>query len=187
MGTSVNQASPKTVAWRAVMTAYGTPSVPPKRVLSLLARAASVDPEANVFKLLASPVVARCLELALEHDDPKAATVAVNREVVRLRAAGLETVLARRAVVQSYQAPGRAMQYARALFSGACEYLASRDLPGLVGSTGRLRTVNDLRLLKAELAREAERAVDRAGPPPTTPTPQSWREYTEAVLRELQR
>ena len=185
MGTSVNQSSPPTPAWRAVVAAYTTPSVPAKRVLSLLVRAASKDPGTNLFTRLESPVVARCLQIALQHDNPRAAGAAVNREIVESKAAGLETVLARRAVMQSYQAPARAAEYARALFSGACEYLASRDLPGLVGNTDRLRTVTDLRVFKVKLVREVERAVDRAGPPPTVLTPQTWSEYAKSIVQEL--
>jgi len=137
--------------------------------------------------LLQDATIARCLAATTNSASPAEAVDAATHEVVEARADGLAAELACRASVMSFSHEDRALGFSEELFAGASDYLVSRDASGFVGVSQRLRTVEDLSRLKAEIGAAVRARVHDVGPPPGDYDPVSWGDYVRRVTIGLRR
>lgn len=187
MGTSISQGSPATPNWRAVAAGYRSGNIRPERVVRELWRAAQSDAEFDWAELLATPIIFTCLHVAVESEGAAQAASRAAREIVLSRQISLATDVARRAVVQSFNAEDRAQGFAEALFAEASSYLVSRDLPAFVGRGGRCRTVGDSVGFKETMRERVTDVVRGLGPPPRDGAQEAWQRYVALALEELTR
>jgi hypothetical protein len=187
MGTSINQRSPATPNWHAVIAAYNSDSIPIPRIVQELWRAATNQPIGNLAADLGAPIIARCFAIALNALSREEALSSASREVALSGQASLAADIAQRAVVQSFR-PGedRANAFVQSLFSEAGSYLVSRDLPGYVGMSERLHTVSDAIAFKNEIRQQIIATV-RTVPTPAgvARQPASWQEFVAHVVTRL--
>lgn len=186
MGTSVNQASPRTRNWEAAQSTYKSDEFPVERVLREVWRAATNQPAGDLAAQLAAPVVSRLRDIALQGATPVQVAAAVNREIARSRQTSLGVEIARRAALQCLAAENRAQAFTERVFAEASNYLVSRDLPGFVGQDFRNRTVADSFQFKQSVSDAAARTARETGEPRSA-TAKAWREYTGAVIERLRR
>jgi hypothetical protein len=186
MGTSVNQASPRTRNWEAAQSTYKSDAFPVERVLQEVWRAATNQPEGDLAAQLAAPIVSRLRDIALQGATPVEVATAVNREIAQSRQASLGVEIARRAAVQCLGAENRAQAFNERVFAEASNYLVSRDLPGFVGANFRNQTVADSHQFKQSVLDAAARTA-REVSAPRAATPDAWRRYAAAVVDRLRR
>jgi hypothetical protein len=186
MGTSVNQASPDTLNWRAAQATYQSAAFPIERVLQEIWRAATNQPKGNLASQLAEPIISRMRDLALQGRTPLEVAAAINREVAQSRQASLAVEIARRAALQCVGAQDRAQAYSERIFAEASNYLLSRDLPSYVGPNARNQTVADSAQFKQSVIGAAAQTV-REVEMPRSRTAAAWRKYTAAVIDRLKR
>ena len=182
MGTSVNQASPKTPPWRLARAALARPEFEVERQSQELWRAALGERGERLQADLSHPAIAGACRIAATGASPVDALNAWDREVVTARAAGLTFDIARRALARAAAANGGVTGFAAELFAEMTSYYASRDLPSIVGAKFRLSAPVQAIRLKEDLravARQASRVR------PADPTPAKWQAYVNAVLAAL--
>lgn len=185
MGTSVSQRSPKTTNWGVVDVGYSTEQMPIERLATELWRAATNQGPTDLAVGLASSVVSECLYVALQASSREEAAISTGRAVALSGQASLAADIAQRAAVRSVGMEGdRAMNFARALFSEAGNYLVSRDLPGFIGPAGRAKTVSEAIRLKGEIRAQIDSVVAQ-GPLPPRGEGAMWREYVNQVVSRL--
>ena len=179
MGTSVSQGSPRTASWSAVAAGYRDSSIPIRRVVTEIWRAAQSEADANWRSLISSPIVAACLEIAVESANPGTALTSAAREIARTRQSSLAAELAKRAIVQSFAAIDRAQQaFAESMFVETTDYLVARDLPEYVGESGRNQTVGEAIEFKNRV-RETVAEVVRSGDSPVPQTSRTWEPFAD--------
>lgn len=183
MGTSVNQASPRTLNWNAAQAGYRDPGVPIARVASEVWRAALNQEVGNIAKLIAQPIIASLGDLAVRAESPADAARSTALTISQSKQSSLATDIARRAAIQCVGASDRFSAYSERIFAEATAYLVSRDLPGFVGS-GRTKTVADSIEFKAAVAGHVA-DVARSVPRPATPDAGAWARYVDNVVKRL--
>jgi hypothetical protein len=183
VGTSVNQASPRTLNWNAAQAGYRDAAIPIARVASEVWRAALNQETGNIAELIAQPIVARLGDLAVRAQSAADAARSTALATAKSKQSSLATDIARRAAIQCVGAADRFSTYTERVFAEATAYLVARDLPGFVGS-GRARTVADSMEFKAALVghvAELTRSVER----PTSPDAREWARYVDTVVKRL--
>lgn len=183
MGTSVNQASPRTLNWNAVQAGYRDAAVPIARVAAEVWRAAVNQEVGNIANLIAQPIIARLGDLAVRAESATDASRSSAITIAQSKQSSLATDIARRAAIQCVGASDRFSAYSERIFTEATAYLVSRDLPGFVGS-GRAPTVADSMDFKAALAShvaDVARSVER----PARPDAGTWAKYVDTVVKRL--
>jgi hypothetical protein len=185
VGTSVNQSSPRSANWSAAQTGYRA-NIPIERIVQEVWRAATNQPQGNLAKLLAQPIVARLGQLGVEGTTPTQVASATSREIARSKASSLATDIAQRAAVQCLSSTDRAQAYGERLFAEACNYLVSRDLPGFIGRANRNQTIVEALAFKSSVLEDTARAVHEGGRPDFSTT-ESWRTYVEGIVHHLKR
>ncbi len=183
MGTSVNQSSPKTVNWSAAHAGYRD-EIPVERVVQEIWRAATNQPEGDLSKLLAQPIVARLGQIAIEGKNAVQVAMAASKEIAHSKEASLAADIAQRAATQSVRSENRVQGYTERLFAEACNYLISRDLPSYVGGANRNRTVADSLQFKNLVLHATISAVQSVGGADFSST-ERWRTYVRTVVNRL--
>ena len=153
--------------------AYDDPSVPLGRLLALLWM--SGDAGGWLSEQLSAEICHRCMRIAERGGDRREAVKAARHEAYVLsafastHAVGAELV--RHAVVRSLSparfacgssAPSAATEFVAELVGVTTEHLAWKDLAGLVGLVGRVRTIPEAERLEADLAGLARDSVLRS-------------------------
>lgn len=183
MGTSVNQASPRTLNWNAAQAGYRDAEVPIARVAAEVWRAAVNQEVGNIANLIAQPIIARLADLAVRAESATDASRSTALTIAQSKQSSLATDIARRAAIQCVGASDRFSTYSERVFTEATAYLVSRDLPGFVGS-GRARNVAESMEFKAALANHVA-TVARSVERPTTPDVRAWAKYVDVVVKRL--
>ena len=187
MGTSTNQRSPRTPNWKAVEVAYTHPDISIQRTAQEVWRAAANEVDGGLVSGLRSPIVAQCLEVVQTSRSSIEAAQKVRRLLALSGQASLAGEIAQRAVIIAHEIKGdRTNSFVRSLFSEASNYLVSRDLPGLVGLSARVRTVQNATALKSSIVNEVSSNVD-AVPKPTgkLSNPKTWQKFVNIVVDHL--
>jgi hypothetical protein len=188
MGTSVSQRSPSTRPWRAVQAAYTSSEVPVERVVQEIWRAATSQPEESLPADLSAAIVAECLKITMTASSRAEAVQEAARAVAFSEESSLAADIAQRAVARSFSVPGsRPAAFTRAIFAEAGDYLVSRDLPGLVGASERMKTLDDAIAFKDRIREEIVEVVEVVELPDGIDAPAKWSEYVEQVVDRLQR
>jgi len=187
MGTSVSHHSPDTHNWRAVAASYLSKDFTIERINQEIWRAATNQPAGNLPMSLAEPIIADCLKTVMSSSSAQEAAHAVSKLVAVSGEANLATDIARRAAVTSFLEPGdRRMNFIRSLFSEAVNYLVSRDLPGYVGLSDRIRDVSSSIIFKRDIKKRVENIIDKNPAQEYIETDSdSWKTYIVSQTRNL--
>ena len=183
MGTSLSQGSPGTTSWRAVAACYRTAAIEPQRVVEEVWRAAHGDPDADWARMLSSPLIARCLEIAESTPNAGAALRQAGREIAEAKGSSIATEVAKRAVARSFRGDDQRQSFVSALFGEATNYLVSRDLASHVGQGNRSETVRDAVSFKNAVQDIAEQTVSRLSPKGTSRS--EWRAFVSDTVQHL--
>ena len=187
MGTSISHRSPSTPNWGAAAAGYICAEIGVDRVVQEVWRAAINQPSGNLGIDLSAPIVSQCLQIAVHASTAHEASEETTRAIAFSGQASVAADLAHRAVVSTSRATGeRVSAFVCALFSGATEYLVSRDLPGYVGFGERLKNVSDALAFKSHVRRHVESIV-KAIPKPEglDKDPGVWQTHVKNVLSSL--
>lgn len=187
MGTSISHRSPSTANWKAASAAYIYPDVRIDRAIEEVWRAAGNQPIGNLGVDLSAPIVAQCLQIAVEAPNPQEASRKTTMAIALSGEASLAADLASRAAVRaSRETHGRVVAFTCTLFSEAADYLVSRDLPGYVGFGERLKSVSDAIAFKAKVRQQVETVVSKVSRPEgIEESPEIWKAYVKSVVSSL--
>ena len=185
MGTSVSQGSPSTPNWQAVQATYSSPTVPIERTVKELWRAADSQDEENLARDLRAPIVAECLRITLASSSRAEAIRNVSRAVAFSGESSLAAEIAQRAARSFSDAGSSAGAFAKAVFSEAGDYLASRDLPGFVGLSEKIPKVSDLIALKESIRERIADVVEEVELPEQAYAAEGWSNYAARVVSTL--
>jgi hypothetical protein len=182
MGTSVNQRSPNTGGWRSVSACYTNETTSTDRTALEIWRAA-VTQDDSIHDQLGSELVTKCAEAAAKNLGEQQ-TVA---EVERLSSAAdnhLVGEFAKRALLVKATGGYPDESFSTVLFRQITDYLVSRDISGHVGSQYRCKTVEDLRVFKANIADVVAakvQAIERS----QQLTSRDWKQTYPVLLQQL--
>jgi hypothetical protein len=188
LGTSSNQRSPSTLSWAAAWATYRDPTIPDARVLREVWNAALTQEGETLGKGLGSKAVAECLQIAHDSQSAVDAAMASQRLLTQWGNASLAADLACRALTRvSRDSPVAAHDFSAALFSEACDYLISRDLPGMVGHARRFPNLSAALTFKENLKKLTVRVVSAADPPASPVTAAEWATFVRRAFTALRR
>jgi hypothetical protein len=186
VGTSVSQSSPSTPNWQATQATYHSPEIPIERTVKELWRAADSQIDENLARDLQSPLIAECLRVTLASSTRKEAVRNVARMVASSDQSTLAAEIARRAAARSFSGgASSAVAFAKAVFTDAGDYLASRDLPGFVGVSEKIPTVSDLMALKVNIRERIAEVVEDVELPDEANIIEGWPGYAGRVVNSL--
>jgi hypothetical protein len=183
MGTSRNDPSPDIPPWRLARAALGRDQFSPERQAEALWRAAATERGDRLAEAFGDPALARACAIADERPPVRDALQGFEAAVSELGAAGLAVDMGRRALARTAAHAGDAADFAGELFAEAVSYYASRDLPSLVGSAGRVQSAAGSLELKGELRRATKARIIGLDAPASDPD--GWRRYVDSALRAL--
>jgi len=187
MGTSMNQRSPRTTNWRAVEAVYSNPKISIQRIVQEVWRA-SVNDDSGLANTLGKPIVSRSIDILQIAKSSSEAAEKIRREVALSGDSSLAGDIAQRAAVIAFGEDNKIQSFIRTVFTEASNYLVSRDIPGYVGLTDRLRTVQDVASLKTAILSEVAAKVDSIPQPARNLNdPVTWNSYVTDVVNILTR
>jgi hypothetical protein len=184
MGTSISQASPDTLNWRAVQATYRTP-LPIDRVAREIWRAAMNDAEADWGRELVTPAVEICFALSGRELDSASAVETAGRAIARDLSASFSGELAKLALANAMAAPGGRDRFVRGMFEQVTEYLVSRDLAGFIGSRYRNATVGEANAFLDEVRGNVGERVQAIAADLRPDVAESWPGTVRAVVAGL--
>ena len=150
MGTSVNQASPKTSGWRAVSVCY-VQEIPIERTVTEIWRAASKQ-DNSLFEQLGSRLVSECVK-ASSQDLNQRSLAATIQQLNTLKQNSLVGEFAKRALAIRALVGSTQESLATILFRQLTSYFISRDIPGFVGPGYRCKTTAEVTKFKDQLTK----------------------------------
>jgi len=186
VGTSVSQRSPSTLNWHLVEIGYTREEIPIERLTQEIWRAAQNQPEGNLFRDLADPIIAQCVSIVEQASSRAEAIQQIRLAVIQAGNSSLAVDIAQRAVTLAFQSAGdRTNLFVASLFSEAGNYLVSRDIPGFVG-LGRLSNISDALELKNNINNNILQKITEV------PTPVGkisdtgvWRDYVNRIVTHI--
>jgi hypothetical protein len=166
MGTSISHRSPSTLNWRAAAATYTASNIAVERTVEEVWKAVISQPNSRLIQDLASPIVVRCLQIALEARSPEEAGAQTGEEIALSGQSSIASDIARRAAVQSLVTPGDKIQnFVESIFTQAADYLVSRDVSGYIGQGERLMNISGSIELKRAIKKEVKDVVKRVPRP----------------------
>ncbi len=183
MGTSTNQRSPARPPWRLPQALLGRNDIKPEDQGLEIWRAASWDPDTDITRRLADPILANACTLAEQSRSPSEAVRAYDGVLNEAHVAGLVFDLARRALIRSVAEGNGSSGFTKELFAETIAYYASRDLPSLLGKRGRISTASELIELKRSLQHHTRELVSSRPLPRITA--QTWASFVKGVIESL--
>lgn len=185
MGTSVNHRSPRTTNWRAVDISYTNPDISIQRTVQEIWRA-SVNDDFGLANHLGDPLVAQCIDILQSARSSTEASQKIGRAIALSGNASLAGDIARRAAIVAFGETDKTQSFIRSVFSEASNYLVSRDIPGFVGLSEKLRTVNDATVFKGAVIDEVVSKVSSVPlPSQKLSDPKIWSTFVSNVVRNL--
>lgn len=186
MGTSVSQRSPQTLNWRLVEAGYTREEIPIDRLTQEIWRAAQNQPEGNLFRDLADPIIAQCTGIIGQAESRMDAIQQIRRAVLQTGKTSLAVEIAQRAAILAFQSTGnRTNSFVETLFSEAGNYLVSRDIPGFVG-LGRLSNISDALALKNNIKSNIIQKISEVPKPAGSISDTSvWRDYVNRIVTHI--
>jgi hypothetical protein len=188
LGTSVSQRSPKNnVNWSAAITTYTSEKATVVRTVEEVWKAIKYQQDSSFVKDLGSPIILKCLQIALKEILPEQVSTEVSRTVALSGKSSIAADIAKRAAVFSNRNPqDRINSFVQYLFSKASDYLVSRDLSGYVGSITRIRNISASIEYKNTLEHEVRRVVNGYPlPKGLEENAEIWNTYVDAITLTL--
>lgn len=187
MGTSVNHRSPRTTNWRSVDISYTNTDITLQRTVQEIWRA-SLNDNSGLANSLGGPLVAQCIDILQTASSSSEAAQKIGRAIALSGSASLAGDIARRAAVIAYGEVDRTRGFIQSIFSEASNHLISRDIPGFVGLSEKLKTVTDATSFKGAILREVNSNVATIPlPSQRISDPQIWNTFVSNVIRNLTR
>lgn len=183
MGTSRNDASPDTPAWKPALRVLGDPKIPSERQCLELWRAAESDRGENFLRDFSNPAIAEACRYVSKGLDVKEALRNFDNVSLREGASGIVVDMARRALARCTATKSEPLSFVSEVFSEAISYYASRDLPSFVGARGRVSSMSDSIQLKRTLRDITRLRVREAGQPKLQH--KAWKKYISKVIHHL--
>jgi hypothetical protein len=184
VGTSRNDASPKTPPWRMALAVVGTPDVNPSRQSLEIWRAVAADRGEKLVLDFSNPALAAACRYVAERLPVHDALARYDRSTLHESGAGLALEMGRRALARCAAQQADAASFVGELFGEAVSYYASRDLPSFVAAEGRVANTSSAIELKDRLRQTTRDQVKALGNPQLTP--RGWKSYITRVLKALQ-
>jgi hypothetical protein len=181
MGTSVNQASPRTTSWRSVATCYQSDQISPDRAATEVWRAATAT-AGTLDAQIKSDGVFACYQLAQRGVAPQQIHTALT-EISERHGNSIVLEFAKRATLIAAHTPKPAEHWPQQFFKQVSAYLVARDASGFVGPNCRSKTVGDLMSLKAAIGETVAEKV--SGLRIAARSPQEWSRVASATLSAL--
>jgi hypothetical protein len=183
MGTSKNVSSPDIPPWRIALAVLGRNGVPLTRQHQEIWRSVEAERGSHFADEFSQPALATACRLATNAKDVVSTIQRFDNHLSEMRQSGFATEIARRALARTVNARLGSDGFARELFAEATSYYASRDLPSVVGSRGRVETPSQAIALKDQLKDITRALVTSVGP--VAVDPDGWTRYVSKVVRGL--
>jgi hypothetical protein len=175
------------VNWRAAITTYTSEKATVGRTVEEVWKAVKYQQDSSFVQDLGSPIIVKCLQIALSEISPEQVSTEVGRAVALSGKSSIAADIAKRAAVFSSRNPRDRINYfVQYLFSKACDYLVSRDLSGYVGSTTHIRNISASIEYKNNVEHEVKRIVNEYPiPNGLEENVKIWNTYVNAVTLSL--
>jgi len=183
VGTSRNDASPRTPPWRIALAVVGTPDVDPARQGLEIWRAVAADRGEKLVSDFASTSLAEACRYVAEGLPVHDALARYDRSTLHESEAGLALEMGRRALARCAAQRTDAATFVGELFAEAVSYYASRDLPSFVAAEGRVANTSRAIELKDKLRQATKEQVKALGSPQLTP--KGWKSHVTRVVTAL--
>ncbi len=184
MGTSRNDRSPSTPAWKPALAVLGRPEVPIEHQAAEIWRAASQDRGEHLLRDLSNPALAKTYSLLFEARDAERALHAFDEITARTTGAGLALEWGRRALLRCIGQGLAPVSFPAQLLGEAVAYYVARDLPSFVAAHNRVPSVSEAVKLKDQIRSFVTTAVGELRPPPSQDA-DSWKRFIETALGSL--
>lgn len=184
MGTSRNDASPKTPPWRMALAVVGTSDISPSRQSVEIWKAVAADRGEKLFRDFANPALAAACRYVVEGLPVHDALARFDQSTMHESSAGLALEMGRRALARCSAQRTDAASFVGELFGEAVAYYASRDLPSFVAAEGRVANTSASINLKDSLRQTTKDQVKALGTPRLTS--REWKSHITRVLKALQ-
>ncbi len=186
MGTSISQASPRTESWEILRKLYIDADIPIDRVVQEMWRADRRE-EDSLVSLLATDVISQIFAIACQDNEPSAISSIIADEASNWNEVSLSIDIACRAAISSTHSEARAVSFISNVFGEAADYLASRDIPGLVGLGTRIKNIPESAEFKANLVRSTKERAAEIAKNNQFLASESWKEIVSDVVYGLAR
>ena len=180
MGTSRNDPSPDVPSWRRARAMLGDSQFSPSQQGAALWQAAVTERSSKLIQELSDPMLVRACAIADQRSPAVTALRQFDDHAFEARSASVTLEFARRALARAATRGGGSGEFAAELFGEITGYYASRDLPSIVATPNRVRTVSEsIRLADAVRGAVRER-VQSLGDPGHRQ--REWVSYVRRVL-----
>jgi hypothetical protein len=183
MGTSRNDPSADIPPWRRARAVLGRPDFTPDQQGTVLWQAAFAERSQALLGELSDPLLARVCLLADQHAPVVETLQTFDNVLYENHAASVTLDFARRALGRAALTEGGARAFAAELFAELTAYYASRDLPSVLATPNKIRTISESARLTHELRKTVLDKVRELGDPSTRP--QGWARYVRRALGVL--
>lgn len=166
MGTSRNDPSPDIPVWHPTMSLLGRRNIPANRQTQEIWRSISADDSGERFaSSLSSPMLAEACRIVDQQSSIQDGIRRFDESIAAQYETGLTLDMGRRALARTLANGGHSQEFVAELFTEAVSYYASRDLPSVVGCSGRIGTATELVQLKQAIRQTTRDTVLKAGVP----------------------
>jgi hypothetical protein len=183
VGTSRNDPSPDVPVWRRAKAILGNPRFSPGEQGAALWQAALSERRERLTEELSDPVLVRACALAGERTSASEALSRFDSVLFDARSASVTVEFARRALGRAALKRGGAGLFAVELFAEITDYYAARDIPSIVSTSNRVRTVSETIRLADELRGIVRQRIEALGEPGHRQ--REWSSYVRRALTTL--
>ncbi len=182
MGTSISQASERTISWNSVLACYANPEIPEFRVINEIWRA-SDQQEFTISSELKSSALFDYYQIVDNSTGATEALVRIDQHIFEHSNNSVVLEFAKRIVNKAYTYPAPANAWKALLFSEITKYYISRDASGFVGDKYRNKTVNDLIVYKSRIGDKISQLIIRKDE--KLSTLETWQSFVDSSIKEL--
>ena len=183
MGTSRNDPSPDIPPWRRARAMLGDSQFSPSQQGAALWQAAVAERSSRLIQELSDPMLVRACAIADQRVSASTALRQFDDHAFGTRSASVTLEFARRALARAATRGGGSGEFAAELFAEITGYYASRDVPSIVATPNRVRTVSETIRLVDELRGVVSQTVRTLGEPGHQQ--REWGRYVRRVLGVL--
>jgi hypothetical protein len=182
MGTSINQASPKSSNWKPVLASYSKQGIQEERVIKEIWRA-SENEEVPISQEIKSDLVFQCFKAVESSTTFREAMMKFNEAIISSKKNSIIAEFAKRIIPSSFQGENPAEQWKGNLFTEVTKYVVSRDASGFVGESYRNKSVNELIEFKRRLGSKVAEIVKAEST--TIKSKRDWNNFVDTSIKKL--
>ncbi|HRP36935.1 MAG TPA: hypothetical protein PLS50_03935 [Candidatus Dojkabacteria bacterium] len=182
MGTSISQASERTISWNSVLACYANAEIPESWVINEIWRA-SDQQEFAISAELKSSALFDYYQIVDNSTGANEALTKINLHIFEHNNNSVVLEFAKRVVNKAYTYSTPANAWKALLFSEITKYYISRDASGFVGEKYRNKTVNDLIAYKSRIGDKISRFIMQKDE--RLNTLRTWQSFVDSSIKEL--